>query len=130
MCVVAAISRRSSFMSESIKVRLAQGVRAALVSAGLPSLPDLGWEVPRQPEHGDYATNAAMLLAKPARKAPRQIAQSIVEHFPAMPEVKRLEIAGPGFLNVFLDPAWCAENVRAILSAGEAYARGQGERGR
>jgi arginyl-tRNA synthetase len=117
-------------MSESIRARLADGVRTALARAGLPSLPELGWEVPRQAEHGDYATNAAMVLARPARKAPRQIAQAIVQHFPAMAEVERLEIAGPGFLNVFLAPAWCAENLRDILVAGDRYAIGDGERGR
>jgi len=117
-------------MSERIRARLAEGVHTALASAGLPSLPALAWEVPRQAEHGDYATNAAMLLARPARKPPRQIAQAIVEHFPPMPEVDRLEIAGPGFLNVFLAPAWCADNIRDILAAGDRYARAQGERGR
>jgi arginyl-tRNA synthetase len=117
-------------MSETIRTRLADAIRTALASAGLPEPPELVWEVPRQLEHGDYATNAAMLLARPARKAPRQVAQSIVDHFPAMPEVQRLEIAGPGFLNVFLSPAWCAESLRDILVAGSRFAMGQGARGR
>jgi arginyl-tRNA synthetase len=80
--------------------------------------------VPRQAEHGDYATNVAMTLARPARRPPRQIAEAIVQHFPSMPEVDRLEIAGPGFLNVFLSAAWCARALRDILVAGADYGRG------
>ena len=115
-------------MSESITARLGDGVRRALAAAGLPAGPECAWSVPRQAEHGDYATNAAMLLARSARKAPHQIAELIVKHFPPMPEVSRLEVAGPGFLNVFLSPTWCADNLRAILAAGEAYGTGTAER--
>ena len=117
-------------MSESITVRLSDGVRRALVTAGLPSVPECSWEIPRQDEHGDYATNVAMTLARAARKPPRQIAELILKHFPSMPEVERLEVAGPGFVNVFLSPAWCAENLRAVLAAGGAYGTGTAERGR
>src|SRR6266480_5010422 len=91
---------------------------------------DLIWEVPRQPEHGDYATNAAMTLARAAKKPPRQIAELIVKHFPSLPEVERLEVAGPGFLNVFLAPAWCAGALREILAAGDHYGRSEAARGR
>jgi arginyl-tRNA synthetase len=103
--------------------RLTQGVQTALTAAGLPPAADCVWEIPRQAEHGDYATNVAMVLAKAAKRAPRQIADAIVTNFPAMPEVARLEIAGPGFLNVFLSPAWCASALRDVLSAGAAYGR-------
>jgi arginyl-tRNA synthetase len=110
--------------------RLSEGVRTALAAAGLPDAADCQWEVPRQSDHGDYATNTAMVLARAARRPPRQIAELIVSHFPKLPEVDRLEIAGPGFLNVFLSPAWCAEALREILTAGADYGRGSGERGR
>ncbi|MBI2204571.1 MAG: arginine--tRNA ligase [Candidatus Rokubacteria bacterium] len=109
--------------------RLTDGVRTALRAAGLPDVADCIWEVPRQAEHGDYASNVAMTLAKPARRAPRQIADLIVAHFPPLPEVARLEIAGPGFINVFLSPAWTASAVRGILAAGDAYGQGERERG-
>ncbi|HET7343822.1 MAG TPA: arginine--tRNA ligase [Methylomirabilota bacterium] len=108
----------------SLTERLTQGVQQALAAAGLPPAADCAWEVPRQAEHGDYATNAAMVLAKAARRPPRQIAEAIVTHFPPLPEVARLEIAGPGFVNVFLAPAWCARALRDVLAAGEAYGRG------
>ena len=109
----------------AITNRLTEGVRTALTSAGLPLVDDCAWEVPRQTEHGDYATNAAMLLARQAKQAPRQIAEAIVRHFPAMSEVERVEVAGPGFLNVFLSPAWCARALREVLAAGDAYGRGR-----
>jgi arginyl-tRNA synthetase len=105
-------------------------VRAALAAAGLPDAADCLWEVPRQSEHGDYATNTPMVLARAARRPPRQVAELIVRHFPKLPEVERLEIAGPGFLNVFLSPAWCAEALGEVLAAGADYGRGTGEGGR
>jgi len=107
----------------SLTERLTHGVQHALAAAGLPPVADCAWEVPRQAEHGDYATNVGMTSAKAARRAPRQIAEAIVKHFPAMAEVARLEIAGPGFLNVFLAPAWVATALREVLAAGAGYGR-------
>src|SRR2546425_204916 len=98
--------------------RLAEGVRAALAKAGLPEPEECAWEIPRQAEHGDYATNVPMVLARAAKRPPRQIAELVVKNFPPMPEVERLEVAGPGFINVFLTPAWCAGALREILAAG------------
>jgi arginyl-tRNA synthetase len=109
--------------------RLTEGVKSALAAAGLPAPEQCAWEVPRQAEHGDYATNVAMALARAARRAPRQIADALVQHFPAMPEVSRLEVAGPGFVNVFLDAAWCAQALGSILEAGEAYGCGREQAG-
>jgi len=122
------IAARSDDMS--VTDRLTEGVRTALAQAGLPPADDCAWEVPRQPEHGDYATNAAMQLARAAKTSPRRIADAIVRHFPAMPEVERVEVAGPGFLNVFLSSAWCASALRDILDAGEGYGRGTAAAGR
>ena len=110
--------------------RLTNGVRAALAKAGLPEPQECAWEVPRQAEHGDYATNVPMVLARAAKRAPRQIADLVVKNFPAMPEVERLEVAGPGFINVFLTPAWCAGALSEILAAGAEYGRGESQSGR
>src|SRR3989454_1477527 len=71
-----------------------------------------------------------MTLARAARRPPRQIAELIVKHFPSLREVERVDVAGPGFLNVFLSPAWCTGALGEILEAGDAYGRGEGERGR
>jgi arginyl-tRNA synthetase len=108
----------------TVTERLTEAVQRALAAAGLPRPEDCAWEVPRQAEHGDYATNVALVLAKPARRAPRQIASAIVEHFPKLEEVARLEVAGPGFLNVFLSPGWTAGALREILEAGPSYGHG------
>jgi arginyl-tRNA synthetase len=109
--------------------RLTSGVRAALAKAGLPEPDECAWEVPRQAEHGDYATNAPMVLARAAKRAPRQIADLVVKNFPPMPEVERLEVAGPGFINVFLAPSWCAAALSEILAAGSEYGRGESQAG-
>src|SRR5438094_2332188 len=108
---------------------LTDGLRAALAKAGLPTLDECAWEIPRQAEHGDYATKAGMVRARAAKRAPRQIADLIVKNFPPLDEVERLEVAGPGFLNVFLSPAWCAGALREILAAGSAYGRAESPAG-
>src|SRR5882762_5761035 len=113
----------------TVTERLTEGVRTALAAAGLPAADDCAWEVPRQAEHGDYATNVALTLARAAKRPPRQIADALVKNFPAMPEVARVEVAGPGFLNVFLAPAWTAAALHEILDAGAAYGRGTSHAG-
>jgi arginyl-tRNA synthetase len=117
-------------MHDTITDHLAEALREALTGAGLPVPDDVVWEVPRDDAHGDYATNVALALARPARKAPRQIAEAIVSHFPKSGLVDRLEIAGPGFLNVFLAPDWCAEALKGVLAAGDAYGTSDAGRGR
>jgi arginyl-tRNA synthetase len=108
----------------TVTERLTDGVRTALAAAGLPAAEDCAWEVPRQAEHGDYATNVALTLARVARRPPRVIADELAKNFPAMPEVARVEVAGPGFLNVFLAPRWTADALRDVLAAGAAYGAG------
>jgi arginyl-tRNA synthetase len=118
-------------MRLDITDHLAEFLKEALTRAGLPIPESVFWEVPREERHGDYATNAAMALARPARQPPRKVAEAIVSHFPETAAVERIEIAGPGFLNVFLRPRWCADALREILGAGAAYgtsAAGSGKR--
>jgi arginyl-tRNA synthetase len=109
--------------------RLSEAIGSALDASGLPRPPDVAWESPRQTDHGDYATNVAMLLAREARRPPRQLAELIARALPALPEVGRVEVAGPGFLNIFLSPAWCAAQVPRILGEGARYGRGDTRRG-
>lgn len=75
----------------------------------------------RNPEHGDYATNAAMLLAKPLRKNPRELAQAIVASLPQSQHLAAVEIAGPGFINFRLNPACRQGAVRRVLELGDRY---------
>ena len=88
-------------------------------------------EPPRDAAHGDMATNAAMVLAKPAGMKPREIADLLAARLTGDPRIASAEVAGPGFLNLRLAPGIWAEVLRAALSAPESYGRvpaGQGER--
>ncbi len=116
-------------MSLNITDSLSDALRHALDAAGLPAPSEVQWEIPRESRHGDYATNVAMSLAREARRPPRKIAEAIVASFPKTAVVDRVEIAGPGFLNVFLSPAWCAEALHEVLAAGEEYGRSDAGKG-
>jgi arginyl-tRNA synthetase len=78
-------------------------------------------ERPKNREHGDYATNVALRLAKPAGKPPRAVAELLAARLADVPGIAAVEIAGPGFLNVRLDAAAQGELARAIVAAGESY---------
>jgi arginyl-tRNA synthetase len=88
-------------------------------------------EPPRDPTHGDMATNAAMVLAKDAGKKPRELADGIAEKLRADPIVEKADVAGPGFINLTLKPNVWGEELRVILAAGADYGRsriGAGEK--
>jgi len=78
-------------------------------------------ERPGDPTHGDYATNAAMRLAGARKQSPRAIAEELVEHAGRLPDVERAEIAGPGFVNLWLTRAWYRDALAEILAAGDDY---------
>lgn len=80
-------------------------------------------EPPRDAAHGDLATNAAMVLAKPAGTNPRALAEAIRAKLEALPQVIAVEIAGPGFINIRLTPDAWREELRTILSEGDRYGR-------
>ncbi|MBA2918639.1 arginine--tRNA ligase [Sphingomonas sp. MAH-20] len=90
--------------------------------AGLPRAA-VTVEPPRDPSHGDLATNAAMVLAKPAGTNPRALAERIVAKLTALPEVAGAEIAGPGFINLRLTDGTWREELRAIHADGGDYGR-------
>ena len=105
------------------------GVLDALVAAGdLPagtSFANVTLEPPRDPAHGDLATNAAMVLAKAAKTNPRALAETIAARLTAEPTIQSAEIAGPGFINLRLDPsAWLGE-LAAIAQLARDYGRSQ-----
>ena len=112
---------------------LAAAIRTVLTSAvddgslalapediGLPKV-----ERPRNRDHGDWATNVAMQLAKKAGTNPRALAEILAPRIEALDGVASAEIAGPGFLNIRLDAASAGELARAIVTAGEAYGRNE-----
>jgi arginyl-tRNA synthetase len=78
-------------------------------------------EPPRDPAHGDLATNAAMVLAKPAGTNPRALAEAIKPKLEALPPVTSVEIAGPGFINLRLTPDAWRDELRTILREGDEY---------
>jgi arginyl-tRNA synthetase len=90
--------------------------------AGLPRN-GMTVEPPRDASHGDLATNAAMVLAKPAGTNPRVLAEKIVERLKALPEVSGAEIAGPGFINLRLTEATWRDELRAIHADAADYGR-------
>jgi len=85
---------------------------------------------PKQVLHGDFACNIAMQLAKELRANPRVIAQQILDALPASPDLEKAEIAGAGFINLFLTRAYKQRVVERILGAGERYGHGNAGAGR
>jgi len=116
-------------------VKAHEVIRAALADAAArlevslsPSAVEL--ERPRDPAHGDVATNLALALAKSLKQKPRAVAERLVATL-QLPQglVRKIEIAGPGFINFFLAEAQLASVLEAVLAAGELYGRGDGVRG-
>lgn len=118
--------------------QLADALRAALVQAvddgtftlaadQVPATVHL--ERPRQREHGDWATNVALQLAKKAGTNPRAFAEELARRLAATPGVASVEVAGPGFLNIRLDAAAAGELARSVVEAGEGYGRGDAQAG-
>ncbi|CAM2363251.1 arginine--tRNA ligase [Listeria seeligeri] len=117
------------------QVKLIQHIKQAVVQAvGLEAaeVPEILLEVPKDKKHGDYSTNIAMQLARVAKKAPRQIAESIVPELKKDNKlIKEVEIAGPGFINFYLDNAYLTDLVPVILTEDDAYGKsdfGKGEK--
>jgi arginyl-tRNA synthetase len=87
-------------------------------------------EPARDPKHGDIATNAAMVLAKPAGKNPRQLAEALKERLVGHPQVTKAEVAGPGFLNLSLSPEFWHSQLKELLEAGTGYGDSRAGAGR
>jgi arginyl-tRNA synthetase len=84
---------------------------------------DFAVERTRNREHGDFACNAAMLLAKAARRKPRDIADALVAALPPSPLIAKVEVAGPGFINLFLSPGAYHDEVRRVFTDAVNYGR-------
>jgi arginyl-tRNA synthetase len=104
-------------------LRVLQGLAAeGRVPAGIDHS-RVAAEPPREAEHGDIATNAAMVLAKPAGLPPRKLAELIAERLRGLPDVKAVEIAGPGFINLRLSDDFWRARLADVLRAGEGWGR-------
>ncbi len=107
-----------AILSDAIVKTAQQAIAAGVVKEG--TLPEVQLTVPPKKEFGDFATNFAMQSARALRCNPRVLAQYIVDHLDCA-YVKRMEIAGPGFLNFYLDPDWVYDMLAHIVEAGENY---------
>ncbi len=119
-------------MKKNLENLLLGAVNALKIAGTLPEdlSPDIMVERTRDSLHGDYATNLAMTLAKPARSNPRALAEKLVAVLGEDPAISKVEIAGPGFINFFMAPAVRFQVVSTIHEQGKTYGRstiGQGQ---
>ena len=113
-------------MKAQLRALIEQGLTALRTAGTLPAdlaSPDFSVERPKERAHGDFSTNAAMLLAKAARTNPRALAQQLLDALPASDAIAKTEIAGPGFINFHLAPAAWQQQVRDIHAAGAGFGR-------
>jgi arginyl-tRNA synthetase len=118
---------------DQLKELISTAIISAQESGALPAVETPAFDVlhPKQADHGDYSSNAALVLAASLRKAlgtnanPRQLAQTIIDHLPANPIVAGVELAGPGFINVRLSDAWLQQQVNAVIAAGDDFGNSQ-----
>ncbi len=110
-------------MKKQIQELLLQSLATLESKEIIPASKDLAIKIEnsRGSEHGDFASNVAMTLAKKAKTNPRQLAQSIIDHLPESDILDRVEIAGPGFINFFLDQNAHQAIVSEIINKGEQY---------
>ncbi len=106
-------------LSTVIRDCLEQAVASGEVSVELPAVVTV--ERPRNRDHGDWATNVAMQLAKRSGMPPRGLAQLLATHLSARPGIKAVDVAGPGFLNITLDTAAAGELARTVVEAGTTF---------
>ncbi len=109
---------------EEIQAALTEALRAVAAECGIdePSLPAIELTDPPNPEMGDFSTNVAMVGCKQVKMAPRQLAELLVPHLEASDlALERVEIAGPGFINMFMDRSWLHNTVAEVLRTRDEY---------
>lgn len=110
---------------EQVQGKLKQEIKDAVVKAGLAAeeqIPDVILEIPKEKSHGDYSTNMAMQLARVAKKAPRMIAEELIASFDSSKaSIEKIEIAGPGFINFYMNNSYLTDLIPAVLEAGDQY---------
>jgi len=117
-------------MKHTVEQLLRQALNSLQKSGELPASLDVEIKVDRAKDaaHGDYASNLALILAKPARKTPRNIAEQIVQAIPSDSSVEKIEIAGAGFINFFMHHSSRSQIIAEVLKKGKHF--GQSELGR
>ena len=111
-------------IEDELQAWFRSGLEAAASELGLDGeLPEPEVMEPRQKEHGDFATNVALAVASGIAASPRTVAEAIVAALPPATFVRKVEIAGPGFINVFLTEGWLHDVLRRIAAEGTSYGR-------
>ncbi len=112
-------------MKEKIQSLIESGLESLVEGGVLPeeTRPQVQVTRTRDKAHGDFATNVALALAKPAGMNPRELAGRLVEALPEDPAIARVEIAGPGFINFFVSQAAAASVIDQVLAQGERFGR-------
>jgi len=110
-------------MKKKLEVLLRLAVETLKSDGALPQdvEPSINIDHSKDPQHGDFASNLALMLAKPAKSNPRQLADKIVAALPQDDAVTKVEIAGPGFINFFIDPVGQYDIIRAIHDQGVEF---------
>src|SRR5687767_15004831 len=103
-----------------VESALASAQAEGIVGPGAKATPE--FERPRKREHGDWATNVA-LVAGQGKGNPREVAQALVDRLPPSDLVSRVEVAGPGFLNFYLSPSWLHDVVRRAADPASGFGR-------
>ncbi|MCP1160837.1 MULTISPECIES: arginine--tRNA ligase [Bacillus] len=110
---------------EQVQSNLKEEIKQAVIKAGLAAeeqIPDVILETPKEKAHGDYSTNMAMQLARVAKKAPRMIAEQLIENFDSSKaSIEKIEIAGPGFINFYMNNSYLTNLIPTVLDAGDQY---------
>jgi arginyl-tRNA synthetase len=109
-------------LSSVIRAAVTRAVESGAFSAEIPA--EIVLERPKNREHGDYATNVALRLAKPAGRPPREVAEAIAGQLEGAAGVARADVAGPGFLNITVEAGSLGEVAAEIVRAGAEYGRG------
>ena len=115
-----------------VETRIAKALEALKAEGKLPAdlaIPAIEAEAPRDATHGDVATNAALVLSKAAKMKPRDIAEALKAKLEALPDVAKVDVAGPGFLNITFKPEVWHNLVLTILKEGNKFAAGSAGKG-
>jgi arginyl-tRNA synthetase len=109
-------------IEDDLREVIEAGVRVVVGDAGV-DVDEVELLAPKHKDHGDFATNVALALAGRLARSPREIAQAIADAMPAAPFIEKVEVAGPGFINLFVTDDWLHDVLRRIAADGDAYGR-------
>jgi arginyl-tRNA synthetase len=116
-----------TIISRKVKESLRDTLEQAAIQArdcgklSFTQLPEVNLEVPKDKSHGSFASNIALILAKAVKMAPRDTAQIIISNMPSNSYIAKSEVAGPGFINFYLNDSWLVEVLKSIIDEKDSY---------